>query len=460
MPKQIRAITIIKAGGDLSCGRIKGALAPDEVLSLCDDSGRGFLNCDPREGFSVRNFHIQTAKLAQVSDIVIYGDERTDHRIIKSVAERTALVQRRWRKDLENMGQIPETYNTFVLTDPFEDFERSFPEHVVVNSKGTATGEIVDFLQQERNEMCAMSKASEISKGIYQGPSPDTHKIPSTHNADNSFDLYIEANDHAGMPDERLLAATLSKLEDRDDDTPAHLAFPSSGSILPPSWSQTEVDGILQMCQWLYDLTHHARRNSVEPTKDKDGDIQMTELNAKSHRVLLHCADGYTETSLLAVAYFMYSEGLPVHDAWVQLHRDKGRNFFAYPTDVALLLSIQERILAESPASRARRGDATEAPSWVAKLDGSLPSRVLPYMYLGNLTHANNPELLKLLGIKRILSVGEPVQWSKNDLESWGRENLKMVDRVQDNGIDELTCEMDKCLEFIGKTRLFGTPVS
>lgn len=452
VPKQIRAITLIKAGGDLSRGRIKGAVAPDEVFHLCDDSGRGFLDCDPREGFSVRNFHIQTAKIAQVSDIIIYGDSKTDHRIIKSVAERSALVQRRWRKELESTGQMPEIYNTFVLTDSFEDFEKLAPEHVVITSKGRSTGEIVDFLQQERREMCAMSAASEISKGVFQGPSPDPYAIPTSTSKMDTYDLYIEANDHAAMPDERTLGNMLKKLEDRDDDSPLHMAFPSSGSILPPSWSQAEVDGILQMCRWLHNVTHNVRRSSVEPTKDHDGDIQMTELTSKPYRILLHCADGYTETSLLAVAYFMFSEGLPVHEAWVQLHKDKGRNFFAYPTDVALLLSIQERILAESPASNARRGDPVEAPSWIARLDGSLPSRILPYMYLGNLTHANNPDLLRLLGIKRILSVGEPVQWSKSDLESWGRENLMMVDRVQDNGIDELTCEIEKCLEFIGKS--------
>jgi dual specificity MAP kinase phosphatase len=72
-------------------------------------------------------------------------------------------------------------------------------------------------------------------------------------------------------------------------------------------------------------------------------------------------------------------------------------------------------------------------------------------MYLGNLTHANNPAMLRLLGIRRILSVGEPVTWSEAELKSWGRENLLMVDRVQDNGIDELTLEIDRCLEFIGK---------
>ena len=191
----------------------------------------------------------------------------------------------------------------------------------------------------------------------------------------------------------------------------------------------------------------------VSKAKDEDGDIQMTEFAPRPRRILLHCADGYTETSMLAVAYFMYAEGVPLHDAWVRLHREKQRNFFAYPSDVALLNVIQDRILRESPKFAFTGPSSVEAPSWIARLDGSLPSRILPYMYLGNLTHANNPEMLKLLGIGRILSVGEPVAWTEDQVKDWGRENLLMVDRVQDNGIDELTVEMQRCLEFIGESQ-------
>ncbi|EXJ56004.1 hypothetical protein A1O7_08935 [Cladophialophora yegresii CBS 114405] len=455
-PKCLRGITIIKAGGDLSRSRIKGALAPDEVLNLSDSNGRGFLECDPREGFSVRNFHIQVAKMALVSDIVIYGDEDTDHRIIKSVAERTASVQRKWRKELENAGQCPETFNTFVLTQSFEDFEHEHPDLVAIDSQGRYTPHTLDFLQQERKEMCAMSKASEISQGLFQGPSPGPFTDPPSLADDPSYDLYIEASDHASLPDEKTLTAKRKQLEEREPgEEPVHLAFPSSGSILPPSWSQVEVDGILRMCKWLYELTH--AKKPASQAKDEDGDIQMTEFTPRPRRVLLHCADGYTETSMLAVAYFMYAEGVPLHEAWIRLHCEKQRNFFAYPSDVALLNAIQERILREAPTADASKIASLEPPSWLAKLDGSLPSRILPYMYLGNLTHANNPEMLKLLGIRRILSVGEPVSWTEEQVKDWGRENLLMVDRVQDNGIDELTLEMERCLEFIGRGKSDGT---
>jgi len=79
-----------------------------------------------------------------------------------------------------------------------------------------------------------------------------------------------------------------------------------------------------------------------------------------------------------------------------------------------------------------------------------LPSRILEYMYLGNLGHANNPELLHAMGIRRILSVGEAVSWSNEEKEKWGKENILLVDRVQDNGVDPLTNEFSNCLEFIG----------
>ncbi|KAI1610904.1 protein-tyrosine phosphatase [Exophiala viscosa] len=455
IPKGLRGITIIKAGGDLSRSRIKGAVAPDEILNLSDSNGRGFLECDPREGFSVRNFHIQAAKLALVSDIVVYGDEDTDHRIIKSVAERTASVQRRWRKDLESCGQTPETFNTFVLTQPFEDFEQDYPELVAIDAKGNYPDHSLDFLQQERREMCAMSKASEISHGIFQGPSPGPYTSPPSSLDDPDFGLYIEASDHAALPDETVLADKLKELEFSEGTKPVHLSFPSSGSILPPSWSQAEVDGILRMCAWLHGLIHV--RKPVGETQDKDGDVEMTEFSPKSRRVLIHCADGYTESSMLAVAYFMYAEGVPVHDAWIRIHREKQRNFFAYPSDVALLMAIQDRILQESPKFVGTKVPDVLAPTWVSKLDGSLPSRILPYMYLGNLTHANNPEMLRLLGIRRILSVGEPVTWTDAEVTSWDRENLLMVDRVQDNGIDELSPEMDRCLEFIERGKSDGT---
>ena len=438
----------MKAGGDLSHSKIKGAVAPEEILNSISDSKAAFLDCDPREGFSVRNFQIQAAKLAKISDVVIYGDKTTPQRVIRALAEKVAKAQAKWKRELDVANDTPQTFSTFVLSVPFPEVEKRHPELVAVGSNGLLTDPSLDFSYSERAEMSAMTEASPISGSVYQGPTPDFAAMAES--GVPSHDIFIETSDHAHLPEEAYLCEKTKDL----NISPIHLEFPSSGSIMPPSWSQTEVDGLVRMCQWIYDATHESLSSTAE---DTDGDIPMTDIPTKRRTVLIHCADGYTESSLLTIAYYIFAEAIPVHEAWIQLHCQKKRNFFAYPSDVALLTSIQSRLLAESPKTRARRGrraaNKIDDPAWLSKMDGSLPSRVLPYMYLGNLSHANNPELLKALGIKRILSIGEPVTWSPEESRAWDPTNLMYIDRVQDNGIDPLTREFDRCLAFIGKNK-------
>ena len=297
--------------------------------------------------------------------------------------------------------------------------------------------------------MCCMSKATEIAKNVWLGPTPDSSVCGSATDAEADFDIYIEASDLA-MPPE---TATLKRIHELSYSAPQHLEFPSSGSIVPQPCSSSEPDPITDMCRWIYSVsTTDGVENADLDELDADGDIPMKNLGSQPRRVLIHCADGYTETTLIGIAYYMFSEGIPLHDAWLQLHCQKQRNFFAYPSDVSSLASLQPRILAASPCFNARRKKAAlKEPAWLARMDGSLPSRILPYMYLGNLGHANNPELLKSIGIGKVLSVGEPISWSKAQLESWGSENVLFVDRVQDNGVDPLMDEFERCLDFIRK---------
>lgn len=282
------------------------------------------------------------------------------------------------------------------------------------------------------------------------GPTPDSILCRSSIDVEEKldFDVLIEASDLAQLPH----SDTLRRIAELSDSTIQHIEFPSSGSIMPPTWSHAEVDGLMEMCGWIYKLANPGySSDSVEEESDSDGDIPMTTPSNRPRKVLIHCTDGYTESTLLGLAYFMYAECAPVHDAWLRLHCEKKRNFFSYPSDVALLTAIQSRILRQSP--RRPKGVSKmerEAPAWLSRIDGSLPSRILPYMYLGNLGHANNPELLKVMGIRRILSVGEPVSWCERELNSWGSENMLFVDRVQDNGVDPLTDEFERCLDFIG----------
>ena len=297
-----------------------------------------------------------------------------------------------------------------------------------------------------------MSKASEISKNVWLGPTPDS-SLCNTETEGSDFDIFIEASDTAHPPE----LSTLQHIGELSKAAPQHLEAPSSGSVIPPVTSGSESDPLTEICQWIYSIANSGSDpdscdDDADADADADGDIRMKNLGVRPRRILLHCADGYTETTLLGVAYYMFAEGVPLHEAWLRLHREKQRNFFAYPSDIALLSSLQIRLLGSSPRFMITASKVVlKEPAWLSRIDGSLPSRILPYMYLGNLGHANNPDLLRALGIARVLSVGEPVAWSKAQLEKWSSDNLFYIDRVQDNGVDPLTDQFERCLEFIGR---------
>ncbi|KAL2044368.1 hypothetical protein N7G274_003073 [Stereocaulon virgatum] len=451
-PKCFRAITIVKVGGDITRSRLKGAITVDEILDLDDGRDVRFLDIDPRDGFSVRNFQIQATKMATVSDIVVYGDDTAEEDEVHELAEKIAIAQNTWRASNNNSDGDAPTYNTFILSSSFEEIEANHPDMVAVDSQGQATGRVMDFFHSERREMYNMSKASEIANNVWLGPTPDSLLCPPPDGIP-AFDIYIETSDLAQAPD----IHTLKRIGELSHSAPQHLEFPSSGSIVPQMHCKSASDPLKLMCQWIQKLANASTtpESSDDEEDDSDGDIKMKMLHPRARKILIHCTDGYTESTLLALAYFMYAEQIPVHEAWLRLHCEKGRNFFAYPSDVAILASLQPRLVPTMPlTSRGRSHAIRDEPTWFSRIDGSLPSRILPYMYLGNLGHANNPELLKAMGVKRILSVGEPVNWTKGQIETWGAKNLLFVDRVQDNGVDPLMKDFERCLDFIGKGKL------
>lgn len=443
-PCCLRGLTIVKANGQLHKSRLKGAIAPSEFLQT--GANADFLDVDPTEGFSVRNFQIQTAKTAMTSDIIVYGDVDAT---VQAMGWTIATAQQNWRKKHDSEDNTLPVYNTFVCVSDFSVFEKLFPHIVSSDSKGCATGSVIDFSHQERMEMHAMTAASEISHNVWLGPTPE----PDSEN-EEAYDILIECSD-LGHLNPRALRSMLEI--GIPPGRQIHFDFPSSGTILPPTWSQTEADAILESCKWIYVLAHGTASLSRSLLTKDDTDGLHESLNCPPRKILIHCSDGYTESTMLGLAYFSYSTGIPISEAWLNLHTVKKRNFFAYPTDVALLTALGPRLLSESPSCLDKDSAAMSAmiqqdqPKWFSALDGSLPSRILDYMYLGNLNHANNPDLLRALGITQILSVGEMASWLDADLVAWGEENVCVVQGVQDNGIDPLTGEFERCLEFIRK---------
>lgn len=206
--------------------------------------------------------------------------------------------------------------------------------------------------------------------------------------------------------------------------------FPSSGSIGLGNLNINSVETILNICFLMWQVS-----------------------NLTPDEVLLYCNDGYTETTFLTVAYLIFCWDLSLQDVIYRLHSIKDRPFFLFQVDMQVLGHLQSLLRSFSPQRTANQkyfhnGLSLPLPKLkidpemfssiflvrlpelnkFVKLNGPLPSRILPHMYLGSLVHAQNPELLNRLGITHIVSVGENLSWvSASVLNSPDSNILKNV---------------------------------
>ncbi|RKP30492.1 hypothetical protein METBISCDRAFT_30857 [Metschnikowia bicuspidata] len=131
---------------------------------------------------------------------------------------------------------------------------------------------------------------------------------------------------------------------------------------------------------------------------------------------------------------------------------------------------------------------------WLDEFDGSFPSRILPYLYLGSLRHANCLTALAKLGISAVVSVGETVDWicgqrfqaahavtlehtHDSDIQVYNIEprngataaeksaspacsvlRIMLVNNLQDDGLDELAHPLPRILAFIAAETARGGP--
>ncbi|KAJ8102175.1 hypothetical protein POJ06DRAFT_207762 [Lipomyces tetrasporus] len=485
-PSSFRNITLVKLGGLGSC-KLRGTVSHKEFLPDVSSGQEGFLNLDPLRGVGLRNFDIQVAKVATLSDIVVYSKKGQPTDGLLGLAKRISQAQLYHRSITPG---CPE-FNTFIVLDPFEVFEQQYPELVAVASNGKCHEFARDFLYHERREMSAMSAASEVTAGVYLGNVADmvTEDESCDYGKDDididdesgKWDIYIECISQARIPTTQDLAKIDENLFDgssqnRYNRRAVHLYFPSSGSLALGNMSDRDLDAFVDFCEW---VLRHATVNR--------------------RRILLFCQDGYTETSLLGLAYLMYTTGVSAAQAYVDMHVKYKRAFFTFPADLIVLNHLQTRLLLRSPVENScQAGIAPELPQWFMLMDGSLPSKIFPHMYLGNLGHANNPGLLKQLGIKRILSIGEVIEWravtdeeyemekkgggecdsdemadcgsGRSSRESTvscaGRERepvpgfskMMYVDQIQDDGIDSLSRSIEDCLAFIDEGHRLNEP--
>ncbi|KAM9939396.1 hypothetical protein OXX80_001118 [Metschnikowia pulcherrima] len=341
------------------------------------------------------------------------------------------------------------------------------------------------------------------------------------------WQLFVHCHNDASFPSQKLLNEllfkyTITSRKASEVQDIHHLDFPSSGSVGFGDCRQDNLMSIVNTCKLLY----------LYSSSVTDGSIAS----------LIYCSDGYTESSLLIFCFLMYAEDIPLEKAMLKLHLQYGRPYYVFNSDVQVLrkleillrkysplrlsdeiiwsqaeeISQQEiNLILLRPKSRGSEGknsiprrlrlgyiasdsssesedsdcDDFESEnemgmekSWVEDLEGSLPSRILPHIYLGSLKHANNLTVLSKLGITKIISVGESLEWltksrfyDHNDVSVETSEdgNVEMIhinpkrmnynssgkrcdvtsvmklNNLQDDGIDDLSRALPQILEHV-----------
>lgn len=381
-----------------------------------------------------------------------------------------------------------------------------------------------------------------------------------------------------------------------DNNDIVHLECAASGqNVRHESHRRQLVDAILDHVVWVRAVARPHLRTSIDYRRQTAAHVAGNYPHQQQHyaqipparRVLLHCMDGYTDTSLLALAYTMYDRVLSLPEAYLYLQNTKERSFFVYPADVQLLSALERRIaeivgrqgrarfnddlnkeeleaalatleaekdkakveqssrLAAAQQQSQQQGaagatngggfgsalgaaarsylqpirpslfsrssshsstatlrasipssstnarqhpplgpvsDAFSHPWFYTDLfDGHFPSRILPFLYLGNINHANNALMLRALGITHVLSVGESALVPPHKLgappagsappspgkarlptnslwleQSMGNIEVCDIQDIQDDGCDPILNHMCTALEFIERARQRG----
>ncbi|BGP38695.1 tyrosine/serine/threonine protein phosphatase pps1 [Rhodotorula kratochvilovae] len=339
---------------------------------------------------NLRHFRLQACKYATVSDVVVYGENGID----ESVVETATKVREAMDREFERRGGQGIRYNVFVISDPFAVFERSFPKLVAVDSHGFSRNRL-DFFNREREEMRVLTEKSEIGPNVWLGntqdvPTAKARSRPISSDSASSllddgnpcsFAICVEAHDGAALISTELLGSAdqalgvLAQQGQVFDEvhqllTPANEVVEQKQTILRPhvddivhletlstasaigSSSRAQTAFIVQLVDFAMWL-----RDQASPNPLLHGD-------RVPRRVLLHCGDGYTETTLLALAYVMASRRISAPEAYLFLQLDAERSFFSYPGDRELVLKLERRV---KDMLEREDGEERQARRWIAE---------------------------------------------------------------------------------------------
>lgn len=244
-----------------------------------------------------------------------------------------------------------------------------------------------------------MTRGSEVVEGFWVGNNCDVPRESEDGlGAEMTFDLCVSCVEGSEMPSTTLLNQTYRRLADLDkrrsrieEEKPSWIASPAtvalrnllSPATTPPALPSTEVPSkrgaspleehnrsrrarcdeeyIPLVCSGSGRPFNGPHRNLnilaekfVEFIYFLRKVIEGRDKTGVKRQVLVHCQDGYTESSILVLGYIMSSLSISLPEAYLHLQNTAQRSFFLYPNDKPFLKKIDARLTADRKAKALR----------------------------------------------------------------------------------------------------------
>ncbi|CDK27039.1 unnamed protein product [Kuraishia capsulata CBS 1993] len=386
----------------------------DQLLSDCIKTGLlpVFQDLDPPMGVSLRNFHIQVAKLGLLSDFIVYCT-CSDHTVDVANSRSTPVESCRCApiSRLLHVAQIRQariavceylneelgsktmravnTYDTMIVKDvnmkAFAaenllslSWQPSSLNEKSIESSGYDKKVFEDwesnYIYREKLEISKMSRATYVSSNVWFGNSADfeSFKDALSHNSKSFFTGKVSPGFHNPPlhcdPTNTIVNLTKTDVESLEpqalDDLLRSDANQRWGLCIHcgegfkfPKVS--DLEGLFDQDNGDSTYIEFPSSGSVSLGDCTDGDlcslINVCKLLyykcslSSSSPGLIFCFDGYTETSLLGICFLIYAENMRVDDAIVKLHKQYGRPVFLFKTDYLFLTRVESLLRKFSP---------------------------------------------------------------------------------------------------------------
>lgn len=260
------------------------------------------------------------------------------------------------------------------------------------NGHATANSRMTDLFEREVRESQLMTQGSEVVEGFWVGNDCD---VPGGSDdgagASVPFDLCVKASECSDMPSSSIISWTHKKLLELDqrkqvmeEPNPAWTASPATialRNLLSPSGPSPSLPetGAKRVAPHAPDGAQRRHRRSriaheyvsiecagscrtitgqmrslsvmtdrvIELVYFLRKIIEGRDKSGVKRQVLVHCQDGYTESSIIALAYIMSSLSISLPEAFLHLQNTAKRSFFLYPSDKPLLRKVDARLAAD-----------------------------------------------------------------------------------------------------------------